>query len=304
MIISKNLKKFNNVRHGFFNRAGGVSSGIYKSLNCGIGSKDKKKNVRKNLKIVSKKIGCSQKKLILLNQTHSSKFNIIKQNHKFDKKRIKADALITNVKNVAISVLSADCAPILFYDSKKKIIGAVHAGWRGAYKKILSKIIKHLLKKGSSVNNLHFVVGPSIAQKNYEVGAEFNKKFLDQNIKNKKYFKNVKKRFFFSLNDYIKGQLQDLRIKNIEIIKNILSIAKKNKVKFSNKLKIKYVKDRPGHDKRYAVNSNKIRKELNWKPKISLSVGLNKTLRWYVTNKKFFEQISKKNINKRFGLKI
>ena len=94
------------------------------------------------------------------------------------------------------------------------------------------------------------------------------------------------------------------RIKNIEIIKNILSIAKKNKVKFSNKLKIKYVKDRPGHDKRYAVNSNKIRKELNWKPKISLSVGLNQTLRWYVTNKKFFEQISKKNINKRFGLKI
>ena len=94
------------------------------------------------------------------------------------------------------------------------------------------------------------------------------------------------------------------RIKNIEIIKNILSIAKKNKVKFSNKLKIKYVKDRPGLDKRYAVNSNKIRKELNWKPKISLSVGLNKTLRWYVTNKKFFEQISKKNINKRFGLKI
>ena len=94
------------------------------------------------------------------------------------------------------------------------------------------------------------------------------------------------------------------RIKNIEIIKNILSIAKKNKVKFSNKLKIKYVKDRPGHDKRYAVNSNKIRNELNWKPKISLSVGLNKTLRWYVTNKKFFEQISKKNINKRFGLKI
>ena len=94
------------------------------------------------------------------------------------------------------------------------------------------------------------------------------------------------------------------RIKNIEIIKNILSIAKKNKVKFSNKLKIKYVKDRPGHDKRYAVNSNKIRNELNWKPKISLSVGLNKTLRWYVTNKKFFKQISKKNINKRFGLKI
>ena len=79
---------------------------------------------------------------------------------------------------------------------------------------------------------------------------------------------------------------------------------KKFPTKAPHKNLIEYVKDRPGHDKRYAVNSNKIRKELNWKPKISLSVGLNKTLRWYVTNKKFFEQISKKNINKRFGLKI
>ena len=84
----------------------------------------------------------------------------------------------------------------------------------------------------------------------------------------------------------------------------ICNIAKKNKIKFQNKNKIKYVKDRPGHDKRYALNSNKIRKELNWKHKTSLSEGLNKTFKWYLNNKKFFKQISKKNINKRFGLKI
>ena len=76
MIISKKLKKFSNIKHGFFDRKGGVSSGIYKSLNCGIGSHDKKKNVLKNLKIVTKKIGCSQKKLILLHQTHSNKFRL------------------------------------------------------------------------------------------------------------------------------------------------------------------------------------------------------------------------------------
>ena len=147
MIFSNKLKKFNNIKHGFFNRKGGVSSGIYKSLNCGIGSHDKKKNVLKNLKIVSKKIGCSQKKLVLLHQMHSNKFIYIGTNYKFNKKRIKADALITNVKNVAISILTADCAPILFYDSRKKIIGAVHVGWKGAYKKILLKIVKYLLKK-------------------------------------------------------------------------------------------------------------------------------------------------------------
>ena len=219
MIISKKFKKFKNIKHCFFDRNGGVSSGIYKSLNCGIGSNDKKKNVLKNLKIVSKKIGCSQKKLILLNQTHSNKFSFISDNYKFNKKRIKADALITNVKNVAIGILTADCAPMLLYDSNKKIIGAIHAGWKGAYKKIILKVIKYLLKKGSNLNNLHFVIGPSISQKNYEVGIEFKKKFLKQNLKNKKYFNNFKNRIYFSLKDYINGQLKDLGIKNIEIIK-------------------------------------------------------------------------------------
>ena len=119
MILSKKLQKFNNIKHAFFNRKGGVSSGIYKSLNCGIGSHDKKKNVLKNLKIVSKKIGYS-KNLVLLHQKHSSKFIFIGTNYKFNKKKIKADALITNLKNVAIGILTADCAPVLFYDSKKK----------------------------------------------------------------------------------------------------------------------------------------------------------------------------------------
>ena len=219
MIISKNLKKFKKIKHGFFNKKGGVSSGIYESLNCGIGSDDKKKNVIKNLTIVSKKIGCSKKKLILLNQTHSSKFYFIDKNYKFNKIKIKADALITDRKNIAISILTADCAPILFYENKKKIIGAAHVGWKGAYKKILIKIVKFLKKKGCNIKNLYFVIGPSIAQKNYEVGSEFKKKFIAKNINNKKYFISLKKKIFFSLNGYIKGQLLHLGIKNIEIIK-------------------------------------------------------------------------------------
>ena len=218
MILSKKLKKFNNIKHGFFSRKGGVSLGIYKSLNCGIGSLDKKKNVLKNLNIVASKIGCSKKKLVLLNQTHSNKFYFIKKNYKFNKK-IKADAFITNINKIGISILTADCAPILFYDNKKKIIGAIHAGWRGAYKKIIIKIVKFLIKKGSNLNNLYFVIGPSIAQKNYEVGNEFKKRFLKQDTKNKKFFKYIKNRISFSLNDYIKGQLEALGIKNIEIIK-------------------------------------------------------------------------------------
>ena len=95
-----------------------------------------------------------------------------------------------------------------------------------------------------------------------------------------------------------------IRIKNLEIIKQILNIAKKNKLINKNKILIKFVKDRPGHDKRYAINSNKIKRELKWKCKTSLIQGLEKTFNWYLNNKNYFKQISKKNINKRFGLKI
>ena len=166
MIISKKLKKFKNIKHGFFNRKGGKSTGIYKSLNCGIGSNDKKKNVLKNLNIVCKKIGCSKKKLVLLHQLHSNKFSFIDKEYKFDNKKIKADALITNVKNLAIGVLTADCAPILIYDQKLKIISAMHAGWKGAYKEIVYKVINFFKKKGSKTRDLYAIIGPCINQKN------------------------------------------------------------------------------------------------------------------------------------------
>ena len=118
MIKSKKLKEFKNIKHGFFNSIGGVSSGIYKSLNCGLGSKDTKKNVIKNLKIVSKKIAI-KKKIILLNQLHSNKIYFI---NKKPKNKLLGDGLITNTRGLAIGILTADCAPILFFDCKKIIL--------------------------------------------------------------------------------------------------------------------------------------------------------------------------------------
>ena len=116
MIKSKKLSKFKEIKHGFFNKQGGKSKGIYKSLNCGIGSRDAKKNVKRNLKIVCKKINCYSGRLILLNQIHSNKFHFINKNFKFNKKKLKGDALITNVKNIALAVLNGDCVPIFIYD--------------------------------------------------------------------------------------------------------------------------------------------------------------------------------------------
>ena len=215
MIKSKNLQKFKNINHGFFDNLGGVSNGIYKSLNCGIGSQDKKKNVTKNLKIVSKKIGI-KKNIILLHQLHSSKIFFI---NKISKKKLLGDGLVTNVKNVAIGILTADCAPILFYDPKKNIIGAVHAGWKGAYKKIVKKMINNFKKRGSNLNDILAVIGPCISQKSYEVQNDFKRNFLNQSLQNMKHFKVFKNKIYFDLKGYIFNQLKKAGINNIETIK-------------------------------------------------------------------------------------
>ena len=218
MIKSKKLLKFKEIKHGFFNRKGGKSKGIYKSLNCGIGSFDKKKNVRNNLKIVCKKISCSSKKLILLNQIHSNKFYFIGKNFKFKKKKLIGDALITNVKNIAIAVLTADCVPILIYDKNLKIISIIHAGWKGIYIGIIRKVIKFLIKNGSNAKDLIAVIGPSISQKNYEIQKDFKDKFLKKDKQNKIFFKLIKNKTYFSLNKCVYSELKKLGVNNLEII--------------------------------------------------------------------------------------
>ena len=118
MIKSKKLSKFKNIEHAFFNKLGGTSTGIFKSLNCGPGSSDVKKNILKNLDIVSNKIR-AKKKIILLNQVHSNKFHYIGIHSKLDKK-FEGDALVTDRKNTPIAILTADCAPVLIMMKKKK----------------------------------------------------------------------------------------------------------------------------------------------------------------------------------------
>jgi len=136
MFFSAKLKKFKNLKHCFFSRKNGYSKGIYKSLNCGMGSNDKKEIVLKNLELISKKIGCKKESLITLNQKHSNKVLFFK-NGKNIKNKLNGDAIVCSVKKVGIGILAADCAPILFYDPRKKIIGCVHSGWKGALNGII-----------------------------------------------------------------------------------------------------------------------------------------------------------------------
>ena len=219
MIKSKKLSKFQQINHGFFDKKGGKSTGIYKSLNCGIGSSDSKKNVLDNLKIVCKKINCSSKNLILLNQIHSNKFYFINKNYKFKKKKLNGDALITNVKKIALGVLVADCVPVLIYDKNLKIISAIHAGWKSVYKEIIKKVVKFLIKKGSNTKNLVAVIGPSISEKSYEVQKDFKDRFLKKDKQSKFFFKIRKNKTYFGLNKYVYYHLKKLGIKNLEIIK-------------------------------------------------------------------------------------
>ena len=225
MIKSKKLTKFKKIKHGFFNRHGGVSKGIYKSLNCGLGSKDKVEDLKKNIEKVCKKIGCGKNNLILLNQIHS---NIVHKISKIPKKKLKGDSLMTNKKGIALGILTADCAPVFIYDPVNNLISALHAGWKGAYKKIIPITLKKLASSGSKFDDLIAIIGPCIEKRSYEVRKDFFNKFIKQEKSNKKFFNIKNNKLYFSLNNYITDEFLKLGVKNIEIIKKDTYILNNN----------------------------------------------------------------------------
>ncbi len=227
LFFSKKLSKYKNIRHGFFNRNGGKSNGIYKSLNCGHGSNDKTNKVKQNLEIVKNKIDRKSRKIFLVHQVHSNKFVFIDKHFKFPKKRIVADAIITNQKKLPIAVLTADCVPLLIYDKKKNMIAAIHAGWKGAFKEIIKKVIKFMINKGCKKQDIIAVIGPCIKQKSYNVREDFLRKFIKKNRNNKNFFKKKKKTIYFDLSNFVKSQLKSIKITNIDTI-NIDTFNKKN----------------------------------------------------------------------------
>ena len=186
-------------------------------MNCGPGSSDKPKDIQKNLKIVSNKINANSKKIFLLNQVHGNKFHFISEHSKLYNK-YKGDALVTDKKNLPIAVLTADCAPILIYDDSKKMIAAIHAGWKGAYKGIVKNVIKFMIKKGCSAKSITAAIGPCISNRNYHVREDFIKKFIKKDKKNYIFFKKTKNRIYFNLSKFIHHQLKSLGIKKIDII--------------------------------------------------------------------------------------
>ena len=194
MFFSKKLLEFDNLKHCFFSRKNGFSKDCYSSLNCGLGSNDKKENVLKNLNLVSQKIGCKDKLLITLNQIHSSKV-VYFENKDSIKNKLPGDAIVTKIKKVGIGILAADCAPILLYDSQKKIIGCIHSGWKGALNEIIENTIDKFLELNSDTRDIVAAIGPCIDHHHYEVGDYFYKKFLTVSLRFSQ--AEVEKVFFF-----------------------------------------------------------------------------------------------------------
>jgi len=173
--------------HGFFTRQGGVSSGIFSSLNCGLGSGDDKDNVGKNRGLVARKLKVAPSHLLTAYQVHSPEAVAVSDPWE-GPDRPRADGLVTRTPGLAIGVLTADCSPLLFADAEARVIGVAHAGWKGALTGITSRTLDIMEEQGASRANIVAVIGPMISQAAYEVGPEFPERFTDADPSNRKYF--------------------------------------------------------------------------------------------------------------------
>lgn len=184
MIVCSSLANISGIRHGFFGREGGVSEGLYASLNCGYGSGDNLEKVTENRRRISEKLGTTTP-LLTCFQIHSPKVVTVAAPWSW-KDSPEADALVTDIPNFPIGVLTADCLPVLFSDVKGQVVGAAHAGWKGAIGGILEATIHAMRSLGAE--NIFATIGPAIAASSYEVGAEFYERFIQESAGNAVYF--------------------------------------------------------------------------------------------------------------------
>jgi YfiH family protein len=172
-------------RHGFFTRRGGASSGIFDGLNCGASSSDQSEIVAINRARVAEAMKVTADSLMGVHQIHSADVITVTTP---STDRPKADALVTATPGIALSVLSADCQPVLFADAQAGVIGAAHAGWKGALDGILDQTVEAMIALGATRENIHAAIGPCISQRAYEVGPEFMDNFTDEEADNARFF--------------------------------------------------------------------------------------------------------------------
>lgn len=203
------------VKHGFFGRAGGVSTGLYASLNAGTGSNDDPAAVAENRRRIAAAFNAPATHLVGVHQVHSPDAVFI--NAPWPGERPKADALVTTAPGLVISVLTADCTPVLLADVHAGVIGAAHAGWKGAISGVLDSVVRLMRERGAT--NIAAAIGPTIGHASYEVGPEFEARFIEKDSQFARYFApGAVDRRLFDLPAFCADQLRTLDITQIETL--------------------------------------------------------------------------------------
>ena len=217
MLQSASLATLPAIRHAFFTRDGGVSQGVYASLNGGVGSKDSPEQVAENRARMAQALGVAPAHFLTPYQIHSPDVVVAETPWTADT-RPRADAVVTRTPGLAIGVSTADCGPLLFADAGARVIGAAHAGWRGAFTGVIDGTIAAMEKLGAQRANIMVALGPTIRQPNYEVGPEFVERFLAADADNARFFAAAERagHAMFDLTGYIAARVQQAGIVKFE----------------------------------------------------------------------------------------
>jgi polyphenol oxidase len=207
------------LRHAFFTREGGVSEGIYESLNAGIGSNDAPACVAENRRRMAEQMGVTPARFLSVHQTHSSDVVVASEPWP-SASRPRADAIVTRAEGLAIGASAADCGPILLADPNARVIGAAHAGWKGALTGIVESTVDAMEKLGADRNGIVAAIGPLIRQPSYEVGGEFVERFIEADAENALFFipSTREGHAMFDLAGYIRTRLENAGVLMIDDI--------------------------------------------------------------------------------------
>jgi polyphenol oxidase len=218
VLTASNLFASPRVRHGFFGRRGGISEGVYATLNCGPGSGDERERVVENRRRVLETVAQGEDAtLVTLYQIHSPNAVIVETPWEIGEAP-EADAMATNAPGIALGILTADCAPVLLADGKAGVIGAAHAGWKGAQVGVIEGVVGAMEKLGADRSAIHAAIGPTISQANYEVGPEFYAGFVTSDSRNSRFFVPSRRtdHWQFDLESYVASRLIEAGIADVE----------------------------------------------------------------------------------------
>jgi len=204
------------IRHGFFTREGGVSEGLFASLNCSIGSGDDPAKVDENKRRACAALGLAADRLVTGYQVHGRAVALVEQPWRYED-RPRVDALVTRARGVALGILTADCAPVLLADAAVPLVAAAHAGWRGAVGGVLDEVLAAMESAGAERRRIVAGIGPSIGPRSYEVGPEFPAPFLAEDQANTRFFAAAPRagHFLFDLGAYAEAKLRRLGVGSV-----------------------------------------------------------------------------------------